>query len=182
MAIIPELERAQALITETLLLEETRFKSMLDRGLTLLDDETKKLGSGGTLQGEVAFKLYDTFGFPLDLTQDALRPRGISVDLDGFNAAMARQRAEARKAWAGSGEAATEKVWFELKEKVGASDFLGYATETAEGHITALLVDGVSVNEATTGQKVAPARQPDAFLRRIRRPSGRHGPHCCGRR
>ncbi|TAK98490.1 MAG: alanine--tRNA ligase [Rhodospirillaceae bacterium] len=151
----PELERAQALITETLALEETRFKSMLDRGLSLLDEETRKLGSGGTLQGEVAFKLYDTYGFPLDLTQDALRPRGIGVDLDGFNAAMDRQRAEARKAWAGSGDAATEKVWFELKEKVGASDFLGYATETAEGHITALLVDGVPVDEAKVGQKVA---------------------------
>src|SRR5581483_8141309 len=113
------------------------------------------LKAGDQLKGEVAFKLYDTYGFPLDLTQDALRSRDIGVDLDGFNAAMERQRAEARKAWAGSGDAATEKVWFELKEKVGASDFLGYATESAEGHITALLVDGVPVNEAKAGQKIA---------------------------
>jgi len=151
----PELERAQALITETLLLEETRFKSMLERGLKLLDEETRTLTSGGRLSGEVAFKLYDTYGFPLDLTQDALRARNISVDLDSFNAAMQRQKAEARKAWAGSGDAATERVWFEVKEQVGASDFLGYATDTAEGRITALVVDGVPVQEATQGQKVA---------------------------
>jgi alanyl-tRNA synthetase len=151
----PELERAQALITETLLLEETRFKSMLERGLKLLDDETRNLTSGGLLNGEVAFKLYDTYGFPLDLTQDALRARDISVDLDSFNAAMERQRAEARKAWSGSGDAATEKVWFEIRDKVGASDFLGYATESAEGRITALIVDGAPVEQATQGQKVA---------------------------
>ncbi len=151
----PELERAQALITETLLLEETRFKSMLERGLKLLDEETRTLTGGGRLSGEVAFKLYDTYGFPLDLTQDALRARNISVDLDGFNAAMARQKAEARKAWAGSGDAATEKVWFEVREKVGASDFLGYATETAEGRIVALVADGAPVDEVKQGQKVA---------------------------
>ncbi|MCC6913628.1 MAG: alanine--tRNA ligase, partial [Rhodospirillaceae bacterium] len=143
------------LITETLLLEETRFKSMLDRGLRLLDDETKTLGKGARFSGETAFKLYDTYGFPLDLTQDALRGRDISVDVDGFNAAMARQKAEARKAWSGSGEAATEKVWFDLREQVGASDFLGYATETAEGRVVALVVDGQPVREATQGQKVA---------------------------
>ncbi len=151
----PELERAQALITETLLLEETRFKSMLERGLKLLDEETGTLGGGDRMSGEVAFKLYDTYGFPLDLTQDALRARNITVDLDGFNAAMERQRAEARKAWSGSGDAATEKVWFEVREQVGASDFLGYATETAEGRITALVVDGVPVQEAKQGQKIA---------------------------
>jgi alanyl-tRNA synthetase len=151
----PELERAQALITETMLLEETRFKSMLERGLSLLDDETRGLKSGDRLQGDVAFKLYDTYGFPLDLTQDALRTRGIDVDTDGFDAAMERQRAEARKAWAGSGDAATEKVWFELKDKVGAGDFLGYATESAEGRVTALLVDGAPVTEAKAGQKIA---------------------------
>ena len=151
----PELERAQALITETLLLEETRFKSMLERGLKLLDEETRSLTSGGRLSGEVAFKLYDTYGFPLDLTQDALRARNISVDLETFNAAMERQRAEARKAWSGSGDAATEKVWFEVRDKVGASDFLGYATETAEGRIAALVADGAPVTEAKEGQKVA---------------------------
>ena len=151
----PELERANALITETLLLEETRFKSMLERGLRLLDDETRNIAGGGSLSGDVAFKLYDTYGFPLDLTQDALRARNIGVDTDGFNAAMERQRAEARKAWAGSGEAATEKVWFELKDKVGGSDFLGYATESAEGRVLALAVDGAPVQAANAGQKVA---------------------------
>ena len=150
----PELERAQALITETLSLEETRFKSMLDRGLKLLDEETKGLSNGGKLSGDVAFKLYDTYGFPLDLTQDALRARDIGVDLDAFTAAMEKQRAEARKAWSGSGDAATEKLWFELRDKVGATDFLGYATEAAEGRITALVVDGASVSEATAGQEV----------------------------
>ena len=151
----PELERAQALITETLLLEETRFKSMLERGLKLLDEETGNLASGGRLSGEVAFKLYDTYGFPLDLTQDALRARNIGVDLASFNAAMERQRAEARKAWSGSGDSATEKVWFDLREKVGASDFLGYATETAEGRVVALIVDGAPANEAGQGCRVA---------------------------
>ena len=151
----PELERAQPLVTETLLLEETRFKSMLDRGLKLLDEEAKVLSAGDTLSGGVAFKLYDTYGFPLDLTQDAMRPRGITVDTDAFNAAMERQRAEARKAWAGSGEAATDKVWFEVREDVGASDFLGYATETAQGKIVALVSEGQPVESAEAGQEVA---------------------------
>lgn len=151
----PELERAQPLLTETLLLEETRFKSMLDRGLKLLDDEAKDLSSGAVLSGDVAFRLYDTFGFPLDLTQDALRPRGISVDTDAFAAAMQKQREEARKAWAGSGEAATDKVWFELREEAGASDFLGYATETAQGKIVALVSDGEPVKTVSEGQEVA---------------------------
>ncbi|MDX2143262.1 MAG: alanine--tRNA ligase [Rhodospirillaceae bacterium] len=151
----PELERAQALITETLHLEETRFKSMLERGLKLLDEETKSIGTKGQLSGDVAFKLYDTYGFPLDLTQDALRARAIGVDVAGFNAAMERQRAEARKAWAGSGDAATEKVWFEVKDKVGATDFLGYATETAEGRITALVAGGATVTQAKQSDKIA---------------------------
>jgi alanyl-tRNA synthetase len=151
----PELERAQALVSETLLLEETRFKSMLDRGLKLIDEETRSMSSGATLPGDVAFKLYDTYGFPLDLTQDALRPRGIDVDTDGFATAMERQRAEARKAWAGSGEAATDKVWFDLRDEVGASDFLGYATESAQGKIVALVVDGAPVQDAGTGAQVA---------------------------
>ena len=151
----PELERAQTLVTETLLLEETRFKIMLDRGLRLLDDEARDLSSGGVLPGDIAFRLYDTYGFPLDLTQDALRPRGISVDTDTFATAMERQREEARKAWAGSGDAATDKVWFELRDQVGASDFLGYATEAAQGKIVALVTDGNLVDQVTTGQKVA---------------------------
>jgi alanyl-tRNA synthetase len=150
-----ELERAQALMTETLKLEEERFRQMLDRGLRLLSDETAHLPEGGTLPGEVAFKLYDTYGFPLDLTQDALRGQGMAVDTDGFNAAMARQKAEARKAWAGSGDAATEKVWFELRDRIGATDFLGYATESAEGRIEALVVDGATVEAAAPGTEVA---------------------------
>ncbi|HLN25502.1 MAG TPA: alanine--tRNA ligase [Patescibacteria group bacterium] len=154
-AAYPELVRAQPLITETLKLEESRFKVTLDRGLKLLDEESSKLGKDGVLNGEVAFKLYDTFGFPLDLTQDALKGRGIGVDLVGFNSAMDRQRADARKAWSGSGEAATEAVWFETREKVGASEFLGYDTDAAEGKIVALIVDGKPVAEAMAGQAVA---------------------------
>ncbi|MEX2201953.1 MAG: alanine--tRNA ligase [Dongiaceae bacterium] len=147
----PELNRAQSIVTETLRLEETRFRQTLDRGLGLLDDAMAPLGQDQALPGEVAFKLYDTFGFPLDLTQDILRGQGRSVDLDGFNAAMERQRAAARKAWSGSGEAATEKLWFEIRDRVGASDFLGYATETAEGQIAALVKDGAEVDALASG-------------------------------
>ncbi len=135
----PELVRAQAMISETLLLEETRFQKTLARGLALLDEATRDLGPGDTLAGEIAFKLYDTYGFPLDLTEDALKPRGIAVDTKGFDAAMARQRAEARKAWAGSGEAATEALWLKLRDELGATEFLGYETEQAEGEVIALL-------------------------------------------
>ena len=159
----PELERAQALITETLMLEETRFKSMLERGLKLLDEETKNVSTGSKLSGEVAFKLYDTYGFPLDLTQDALRARNIGVDIDSFNAAMERQRAEARKAWSGSGDAATEKIWFEVKDKVGATDFLGYSTESAEGRITSLVVGGASVTQAKQGDVVSVVANQSPF-------------------
>jgi alanyl-tRNA synthetase len=151
----PELGRAEALIAETLKLEETRFKQTLDRGLKLLDEATSSMSKGDMLPGETAFKLYDTFGFPLDLTQDALRPRGIGVNLDGFQAAMAAQKAEARKAWAGSGEAATEKVWFEIKEEQGATEFLGYDTQSAEGRIDAIVVEGKPVAEAKAGSDVA---------------------------
>ena len=151
----PELHRAEPLITETLKLEEGRFKRTLDRGLGLLDEATATLGPGEALSGEVAFRLYDTYGFPLDLTQDALKGRGIAVDQAGFDAAMERQRAEARKAWAGSGDAATETIWFEARDDVGASEFLGYETESAEGHVVALVVDGKRVEEATAGQDVA---------------------------
>jgi alanine--tRNA ligase len=151
----PELIRAQALITETLKLEETRFKVTLDKGLRLLDEEMARLGAGKPLPGEVAFKLYDTYGFPLDLTQDALKAKDIAVDTDGFNAAMERQRAEARKAWAGSGEAATETLWFEIRDSLGASEFLGYDTIAAEGKIVALVEDGKPVQTVQPGREVA---------------------------
>ena len=149
----PELIRAEALISETLKLEETRFRSTLARGLSILEDETRSLGAGGELSGETAFRLYDTYGFPLDLTQDALRARGLSVDIEGFNAAMERQRAEARRAWAGSGEAATETVWYGLRERIGATDFLGYETEGAEGVIRAIVKDGVEVEKLEPGER-----------------------------
>ena len=154
-AAYPELGRAEALISETLLLEETRFRNLLERGLHLLAEETAKLGDQQALPGAVAFRLYDTYGFPLDLTQDALRDQGREVDLAGFESAMAEQRTRARAAWAGSGEAATEQVWFEIKEKVGASEFLGYSTETAEGTIAALVVNGAPTEQAAAGSDVA---------------------------
>ncbi|MEL6297420.1 MAG: alanine--tRNA ligase [Pseudomonadota bacterium] len=150
-----ELVRAQAMITETLLLEETRFRKTLDRGLGLLADESAGLDSGDTFSGETAFKLYDTYGFPLDLTQDALRAREISVDTDAFEAAMERQRAEARAAWKGSGDTATETIWFDLRERVGATEFLGYETETAEGAIVAIVADGGEVQTIKAGQDAA---------------------------
>jgi alanyl-tRNA synthetase len=148
----PELVRAEALITETLKLEETRFRRTLERGLAILDDESRGLKDGDNLKGEVAFTLYDTYGFPLDLTQDALKSRGIGVDLAAFNTAMERQREMARASWAGSGEAATETVWFALREKVGATEFLGYETESAEGVIAALVRDGKEVAALAKGE------------------------------
>ncbi len=154
-AAFPELVRGEALISETLKLEETRFKTTLENGLKLLDEATRDMADTGELNGETAFKLYDTYGFPLDLTQDALRGRGMTVDVAGFNVAMERQRAEARKAWAGSGDAADEAVWFDVRDAVGATDFLGYETETAEGQVTALVVDGKQVEKAQPGDKVA---------------------------
>ena len=147
----PELVRAEELITETLKLEESRFKKTLDRGLKLLDEETTSLGEGGVLDGETAFKLYDTYGFPLDLTEDALRTKGMSVDTETFNTAMQRQRDEARRAWTGSGDSATETIWFEIHEDLGATEFLGYETEQAEGQIMALVVDGKRVERAKEG-------------------------------
>lgn len=150
----PELVRAEALISETLKLEETRFRKTLERGLGLLSDATSTLSKGDMLDGETAFKLYDTYGFPLDLTQDALRAREINVDLSGFTDAMERQKAEARKSWAGSGEAQTETIWFELKEKFGATEFLGYDTEEAEGAVQAIVKDGKSVDSASEGETV----------------------------
>ncbi|SFM22521.1 alanine--tRNA ligase [Shimia aestuarii] len=153
-AAYPELGQAQALIEETLRLEETRFKQTLDRGLKLLDDELAGLEEGAPLAGEAAFKLYDTYGFPLDLTQDALREKGREVDTDGFDAAMAEQKAKARAAWAGSGEAADSTIWFDIAEHKGTTDFLGYDTETAEGQVTALVKDGAEVDKAVKGDTV----------------------------
>ncbi len=148
----PELLRAEPLITETLKLEETRFRKTLERGLSILDDETKSLKKGDKLKGETAFTLYDTYGFPLDLTQDALRPRGIGVDVDAFNTAMEKQREKARASWSGSGDAATEAVWFSLRAQVGATEFLGYETEAAEGVVTALVRDGTTVDALKKGE------------------------------
>ncbi|SCB43563.1 alanine--tRNA ligase [Rhizobium multihospitium] len=150
----PELVRAEALTSETLKLEETRFRKTLERGLSLLNDATSDLHKGDSLDGETAFKLYDTYGFPLDLTQDALRARGIGVDISSFTDAMERQKAEARSHWTGSGDKATETIWFELKEKNGATEFLGYDTESAEGVIQAIVRDGVAVDSAAAGDKV----------------------------
>ncbi|WP_455271505.1 alanine--tRNA ligase [Rhizobium herbae] len=150
----PELIRAESLISETLKLEETRFRKTLERGLGLLSDATTDLTEGDQLNGETAFKLYDTFGFPLDLTQDALRARGIGVDTDAFTAAMQRQKAEARASWSGSGDKATETIWYELKEKLGATEFLGYDTETAEGVVQAIVADGKAVETASKGATV----------------------------
>jgi alanyl-tRNA synthetase len=149
----PELVRAQPLIAETLKLEETRFKKTLGTGLKLLDDETRDLSAGGTLKGDVAFKLYDTFGFPLDLTQDVLRARDISVDTAGFEKSMDEQRAKARAAWAGSGETADQAIWFDVRQKAGATEFLGYDTEKAEGKVVAVVVDGKETTALKPGQK-----------------------------
>ena len=149
----PELNRASALITETLKLEETKFRKTLSKGLGLLGEASGSLGKGDVFSGDVAFKLYDTYGFPLDLTEDALRSRGIAVDHAAFDAAMERQKAEARKAWKGSGEAATETVWFEVRDTTGATEFLGYDTEAAEGEILALVKEGKPVNALGTGDE-----------------------------
>ena len=171
----PELLRAQVLITETLELEESRFKRTLDRGLKLLAEETETLVAGGELAGEVAFKLYDTFGFPLDLTQDALRREGYGVDLAGFESEMERQKADARAAWAGSGDAVTEQVWFELREQAGATEFLGYEAEETEGQVVALVVDGNSVQDAADGTNVAVITNQTPFYGESGGQQGDHG-------
>lgn len=150
----PELMRAQPLIEETLEREETRFRQTLDKGLRLLEDATQDLGEGAELPGETAFRLYDTFGFPYDLTEDALRARGIGVDRDGFDAAMAQQKAAARAAWKGSGAAADDEVWFDIAEREGASEFTGYASTAGEGQVVALVVDGKEVQSAAAGAEV----------------------------
>ncbi len=149
----PELVRGENMIEETIRLEEHRFIKTLSRGLQILDEATAGLKEGDMLEGVTAFKLYDTYGFPLDLTQDALRTRGINVELSGFEDAMARQRAEARKSWAGSGEAGEDKVWYAVADKVGPTEFLGYETETAEGVVTALVKGGRMVDQLKVGEE-----------------------------
>jgi len=150
----PELSRAQPLIEETLEREETRFRQTLDKGLRLLEDATQGLGEGAELPGETAFRLYDTYGFPYDLTEDALRTRGIGVDRGGFDAAMAQQKAAARAAWKGSGAAADEEVWFDIAEREGASEFTGYTSTGGEGQVVALVVGGKEVQSAEAGAEV----------------------------
>ncbi|HEY0832578.1 MAG TPA: alanine--tRNA ligase [Azospirillum sp.] len=150
----PELTRARALIVETLKLEETRFKQTLERGLKLLEEAEEPLPAGTPLPGDVAFKLYDTYGFPLDLTQDVLRAKGRPVDEAGFKAAMDEQRRKARESWAGSGEAATERLWFEIKDELGATEFFGYDTEVAEGKVTAIVKGDARVERAAIGDEV----------------------------
>ncbi|MEC7489280.1 MAG: alanine--tRNA ligase [Pseudomonadota bacterium] len=150
----PELARAEPLVTETLKLEETRFKETLDRGLRLLEQETSKLGESEPLGGAVAFRLYDTYGFPLDLTEDVLRGQGRSVDIAGFNTAMELQRAEARKNWTGSGSSGDEAIWYDIRERNGPTEFLGYTTESAEGAIVALVSSGREVTTAAEGSEI----------------------------
>jgi alanyl-tRNA synthetase len=150
----PELSRAQPLIEATLLQEETRFRQTLAHGLKLLDEATGNLEKGGILPGETAFKLYDTYGFPYDLTEDALRPKGIAVDRAGFDAAMAEQKARARAAWKGSGDKASDDLWFDLAEEVGATEFTGYSGHEGEGVVQAIVKDGARVERARQGDQV----------------------------
>ncbi|WP_100258966.1 alanine--tRNA ligase [Qipengyuania seohaensis] len=153
-AAYPELVRGQPLIQEVLEREETQFRRTLDKGLKLLDDATGDMGEGGTLDGETAFKLYDTYGFPYDLTEDALRNRGIGVDKDGFDAAMAQQKAAARAAWKGSGETANDEVWFDIAEREGSTEFTGYSSDTGEAEVVALVKDGKEIDSASEGDDV----------------------------
>ncbi|GAA4016228.1 alanine--tRNA ligase [Sphingomonas swuensis] len=153
-AAYPELVRAQPLIEATLRQEETRFRQTLSNGLRLLDEATASLGAGGTLSGDTAFKLYDTYGFPYDLTEDALRAQGLQVDRAGFDSAMAEQKARARAAWKGSGQTASEEVWFDIAEEHGATEFVGYASEEGEGQVLAIVKDGSRVDKAAAGESV----------------------------
>jgi alanyl-tRNA synthetase len=153
-AAYPELQRGQTLIQEVLEREETQFRRTLDKGLKLLDEATVSLAEGGELDGEIAFRLHDTYGFPYDLTEDALRPRGIGIDRLGFDAAMARQKAAARAAWKGSGDAASGEVWFDIAEREGASEFTGYTATSGEGRVVAIVKDGKEVQSAAAGDTV----------------------------
>ena len=168
--------RAEALITEVLRLEETRFRARSSAACACSTRRPPASAAGAALPGETAFKLYDTFGFPLDLTEDALRARGMTVDTAGFEAAMARQRAEARASWKGSGEAGrASAIWFELREPLGATEFLGYEhDDRPRRQVVALVVDGRPVERAEPGAEVDGGRQPDAVLRRGGRPDRRH--------
>jgi alanyl-tRNA synthetase len=153
-AAYPELVRAQPLIEETLKLEETRFRQTLDKGLKLLDEATDGMNAGDTLPGEVAFRLYDTFGFPYDLTEDALRAQGFGVDRSGFDAAMAEQKAAARAAWKGSGEKASDDIWFDIAEEHGSTEFIGYSGHEGEGQVLAIVKNGARVETASAGEQV----------------------------
>ena len=182
-AAYPELVRAEALITETLQLEETSFKQTLDRGLQLLDEETAQLGAGAGLPRRDRLQALRHLRLPARPHPGrAARAAAARSRSMRFNAAMERQRAEARKSWVGSGEAATEQVWFELREEVGATEFLGYETRCRRGQIVAIVVDGKAVDAAKAGERGRHHRQPDAVLRRIGRPDGRHRHDVLGRR
>ena len=170
----PDLVRAEKLIEETLRLEETRFRKTLERGLSILDEKSAGLKKGDMFDGDTAFTLYDTYGFPLDLTQDALKSRGISVDQASFTDAMERQRVKARASWSGSGDTASENIWFPLREKLGATEFLGYDTESAEGVVTALVKDGKDADSLEDRRERLDRAEPDAVLCGVRRPGRRH--------
>ncbi len=171
----PELGRAESLISETMKLEEMRFKKTLDKGLRILDDATRELKEGDSLEGNVAFKLYDTYGFPFDLTVDALRERNLTVDKVGFDVAMEEQRAKARANWSGAGGEADEKIWFDIKDKVGATEFLGYSSEIAEGELLAIVKDGKSVEQAEIGDDVSLIMNQTAFYAESGGQVGDHG-------
>lgn len=171
----PELSRAQSLITETLKVEETKFKETLDRGLKLLGDATDKLGDQEALPGDVAFKLYDTFGFPLDLTKDILKGQKRNLDEDGFDIAMAKQKAAARAAWSGSGEAVTDQLWFDMHERIGASEFLGYQTDSADGQVQAIVVNGAERDTAVEGDDIMVVLNQTSFYGESGGQEGDHG-------
>jgi alanyl-tRNA synthetase len=174
-AAYPELQRTEDLITETLRLEESRFRKTLERGLRILDEESQGLNSGDVFAGDTAFKLYDTYGFPLDLTQDALRPRGIVVDTETFAKSMEVQKTEARRAWKGTGDSKADTIWFEIREAVGATEFLGYDTEKAEGVITAMVADGRQVKSLKAGDKASIVVNQTTFYAESGGQTGDHG-------
>jgi alanyl-tRNA synthetase len=174
-AAYPELPRTEALISETLLLEETRFRKTLERGLRLLDEESAGLNKGDVFKGETAFKLYDTYGFPLDLTQDALKSRGVTVDTEAFNVSMEQQRQDARRAWKGTGDAKSEAGWFELRDRHGATEFLGYDTESAEGLVLAVVRDGAAIDGLKAGEHGALILNQTPFYAESGGQSGDHG-------
>ena len=174
-AAYPELQQTQDLITETLRLEETRFRKTLERGLRILDEESQGLKSGEVFAGDTAFKLYDTYGFPLDLTQDALRARGVVVDTDAFAKSMEVQKTEARRAWKGTGDSRADAVWFEIREAVGATEFLGYETEKAEGVITAMVAGGKQVKSLKAGDAAAIVTNQTTFYAESGGQTGDHG-------